>query len=131
MNKSFLFSSLLLAIVVFASLLLSSSSSSLVSAKLCKESRSSSIWKHEKGSFKKVGPKTWKEFNDKNIPSPDEFEQVLTEGTAVVIHDKKRNVQILLKDDVAGIKNAEAIRRNDPNFNQLYSGHFIKVMDCT
>ena len=127
MNKFLLAVAAILVVVVATTM----SSSSLVSAKLCKESRSSSIWKHEKGSFKKVGPKVWKEFNDKNIPSPDEFEQVLTEGTAVVIHDKKRDVQILLKDDVAGIKNADAIRRGDPNFNQLYSGSFIKVMDCT
>ncbi len=123
----------LLFIFVVAAFVLTSMSSSfnVVDAKLCKESRSSSVWKHEKGSFKKIGGKLWKEFNDKNIPSSDTFEQVLTEGTAVVLHDKKRDVQILLKDDVAGIKNSDAIKRGDQNFNQLYSGHFIKVMDCT
>lgn len=122
MKISILFSVLFLLVAV---------SIIFVDAKMCRESKSSSIWKHAGGSFKKVGPNTWKEFNDKNIPTPDVFEQVLTEGTAVVIHDKRRDLQILLKDDVAGVKNSEAIRRNDPNFQQLYAGSFIKVMDCT
>jgi len=97
-------------------------------AKLCVESLSSAIWKHNDGSFKKVGPKTWREFNGKNEPNAETFEEVLKEGTSIVIHDKARDVQVLLKEDVAGIKQGGDI---GGNFNQLYQGGFLKVMDCT
>ena len=99
-------------------------------AKLCRESPSSSVWKHEKGSFKRVGPKQWKEFNDKNVPNAETFTEVLREGSSIVIGDAKRGVEILLKEDIAGIK-----QRGDGqaagNFQQLYKGSFLRVVDCT
>jgi hypothetical protein len=95
-------------------------------AKECQMGRSGDFWKHEKGSFKRVrGTKTWHEYNAENEKG-GEFKQIQTEGTAFVLHSKDRNVDILLREDLAGIRN-----KGEQQFNQLYGGAFLKSVDCT
>lgn len=116
-------------LVVVAVLALSPSATD---AHMCKQSSQAAMWKHGGGSFKKIpGTIKWREYNAKNEPNSDIFEEVLKEGSAIVIHDKKRNVKILLKDDVAGIQHSAQIESGSGNFDKLYGGSFVTVMDCT
>jgi hypothetical protein len=122
------------AICVFALLAALSLAVLSVDARMCTQAAQSSVWKHDKGSFKRMpgtNPPEWREYDSNNVPSKDVFVESLREGTAIVIHDKKRNIKVLLKDGVAGLQNSEAVNRNDGNFAQLYAGNFVVVMDCT
>ncbi len=127
----------MLRFVVFAAasgllIVLLSCAMQQAAANMCVPTDESIMWKHSKGSFKRQpGTKNWREYNERNEASGDFFVESLREGTAVVIHEKKRNVKVLLKEGVAGIQHSDAVNRNDGNFNQLFSGDFVKVMDCT
>lgn len=87
---------------------------------------SSYIWKHNGGTFRKiVGSPTWVEYNANGEPGA-KFQQIQEENEQIIILDPERNVQILLRHDLAGIKNAD-----QQQFNQLYQGSFLKTYDCT
>ena len=95
-------------------------------ARDCKMGKSGHVWKHEKGTFKRVlGTKTWHEYNENNEKG-GEFKQTLIEGSSYVLHNKDRNVDVLLREDLAGIRN-----KGEQQFQQLYGGSFVKTVDCT
>lgn len=100
---------------------------SIVEAKDCRITNAVSAWKHGGGSFKREGnTKNWVEYNDKGIPGT-RFEESQREGpSTLVLFDPKREIHILLRDDLAGIRN-----KGEHQFQQLYQGHWLKTVDCT
>lgn len=98
----------------------------LVAAKECRAGAARQVWKHSKGSFKHVpGTNDWQEVNeDGSLGSL--FRQVLTEGTSIVIRNDDRKIELLLRDDLAGIKN-----EGEQQFQQLYGGGWLSIVDCT
>ena len=96
------------------------------SAKECKPGPDRHVWKHEKGSFRKQpNGRDWQEVNnDGTLGSL--FRQIHQEGTAVVIRNDEREVELLLRDDLCGIKN-----KGEQQFQQLYGGSWVRIVDCT
>lgn len=95
-------------------------------AKECRAGAEREVWRHEKGSFKRMpNGRDWQEVNtDGTLGSL--FHQVHTEGTAVVIRNDERKIELLLRDDLCGIKN-----EGEQQFQQLYGGGWAKIVDCT
>lgn len=97
-----------------------------VTAKPCRLDSSSQVWKHNKGSFKRQkGTTNWVEHDENGAPG-SKFVQTQTEGSSIVIFDKEREVSILLREDLAGIRG-----KGEGQFQQLYQGSFVKSVDCT
>ena len=95
-------------------------------AKECRSGADRMVWKHEKGTFKNIpGTKNWQEHNnDGTLGSL--FRQIHQEGTSIVIRNDEREVELLLRDDLCGIKN-----KGEGQFQQLYPGGWVKIVDCT
>jgi hypothetical protein len=97
-------------------------------ARLCVPSKTATMWRHGGGTFKRTpgSAAEWREYSKENVPNDSKFRQVHVEGTSIIIQDDERNVQVLLREDLAGIRNV-----GEPQFQQLYQGEFVKVVDCT
>lgn len=94
--------------------------------KECRPGPERQVWKHEKGTFKSVaGTKQWQEYNSDGTLGTL-FRQIHQEGTAIVIRNDEREIELLLRDDLCGIKN-----KGESQFQQLYSGGWLKIVDCT
>merc|ERR1711991_720670 len=84
------------------------------------------VWRHEKGSFKRLpNGRDWQEMNADGTTG-SLFRQVHQEGTAIVIRNDEREIELLLRDDVCGIKN-----KGEQQFQQLYPGGWARIVDCT
>jgi hypothetical protein len=96
-------------------------------AKECKLKKSKTAWKHQGGSFRKEGGGSlnWIEYDGEGKPGST-FVEELREGDQVVIRNDERSIAILLRGDLAGIRN-----KGEHNFQQLYQGHWMQVADCT
>jgi hypothetical protein len=104
------------------------SPSLFVRAKECRIDATSTVWKHAKGSFKKTrGTNEWVEYNE-NGEAGAKFVHQMTEGSSIVVLDKDRDVSVLLRDDLAGIRNN---KNGEHQFQQLYQGSWVKTVDCT
>jgi hypothetical protein len=117
-------STLLLAAVL---LLLVLGTSTRVEANLCKVGKSNAAWKHNGGIFRRKGLKSieWTEYDNDGKPGSD-FVEETREGDQIVITNHARGISILLRHDLAGIRN-----RGEQQFQQLYQGGWLKVADCT
>jgi hypothetical protein len=95
-------------------------------ARNCRTLKAKNAWKHQGGTFRKL-PRTltWVEYDGKGIAT-SEFTEELREGDQVVITSQSRGISLLLRGDLAGIRN-----RGEQNFQQLYQGHWMKMVDCT
>ena len=95
-------------------------------ARTCRTLKAKNAWKHQGGTFRKV-PRTliWMEYDNKGIAT-SEFHEEMREGDQVVITSEARGISLLLRGDLAGIRN-----RGEHNFQQLYQGHWMKMVDCT
>lgn len=98
-----------------------------VDANLCKVGKSNSAWKHNGGIFRRKGPKSieWVEYDNDGKAGSD-FVEETREGDQLVIGNQERGISILLRHDLAGIRN-----RGEHQFQQLYQGGWMKVADCT
>ncbi|CUG90241.1 membrane-associated protein, putative [Bodo saltans] len=98
-----------------------------VDANLCKVGKSNSAWKHGGGIFRRKGPKSieWTEYDNDGKAGSD-FVEETREGDQLVITNQVRGISILLRHDLAGIRN-----RGEQQFQQLYQGGWMKVADCT
>jgi hypothetical protein len=118
----------LLLVAVMAVLM--SYPSSVVDAKVCAPTNQALAWKHGGGYFQKLRSPAdsgeWVEYDNKNGPGT-RFTEILREGNQVVLYNPDRNVKILLRDDLAGI----AQGKDEQQFQQLYQGTWMKVLDCT
>eukprot|EP00756_Hemistasia_phaeocysticola_P056093 Hpha_TRINITY_DN32124_c0_g1::TRINITY_DN32124_c0_g1_i1::g.18534::m.18534 len=95
-------------------------------AKVCRMRPSNEIWKHAKGKFvKKQDTKQWTEF-DANNKEVAYFTETMRTGNQVIVFDKKRNLQILLQDELAATNSDGGTQ-----FSQLYQGEWLRVVDCT
>ena len=97
-----------------------------VDGRTCRTLKAKNAWKHQGGTFRKV-PRTltWTEYDNKGI-ALSEFTEEMREGEQVVITSEARGISLLLRGDLAGIRN-----RGEQNFQQLYQGHWMKMVDCT
>lgn len=97
-----------------------------VSGKLCRTLKARTAWKHAGGTFRKVLRTTsWIEYDNKGNAG-SEFLEELKEGEQLVITNEARGISILLRSDLAGIR-----QRGEHNFQQLYGGGWMKMVDCT
>jgi hypothetical protein len=84
------------------------------------------VWKHAQGSFKKMpNGRDWQEVNNDGTLGSS-FRQIHEEGSSIVIRNDEREVELLLRDDLCGIKN-----KGESQFQQLYPGSWIQILDCT
>lgn len=99
----------------------------LISSKACRVTKSNSAWKHAGGSFrrKSSGSLEWIEYDGEG-KAQSEFVEETREGDQLVITSHQRGISILLRHDLAGIRN-----RGEHQFQQLYQGHWMRVADCT
>ena len=99
-------------------------------AKQCRpSSESHSVWKHEGGMFKRQpNGKDWVEYNKEGEPGSTFTEKMKEGASTIVIHDNDREIDILLRDDLAGLRNKDG---EEGKFQQLYQGSWMKVLDCT
>ncbi len=94
--------------------------------KECRPGPERAVWRHEKGSFKRLpNGRDWQEMNADGTTG-SLFRQVHQEGTAIVIRNDEREIELLLRDDVCGIKN-----KGEQQFQQLYPGGWARIVDCT
>mmetsp|Transcript_80259 Transcript_80259/g.93722 ORF Transcript_80259/g.93722 Transcript_80259/m.93722 type:complete len:123 (+) Transcript_80259:73-441(+) len=98
-----------------------------VDGRTCKVGKSHSAWKHGGGTFRKTAPGSleWIEY-DGNGVAGSSFMEELKEGDQIVITNAERGISILLRNDLAGIRN-----KGEHNFQQLYQGGWMRVADCT
>ncbi|KAL7711182.1 hypothetical protein N2W54_001908 [Lotmaria passim] len=96
-------------------------------------------WKHGQGSFECVNclgttadavnagavRRQWREY-DRERKLLNLFVEEMREGLQVVLRDDSRDIAILLRSDLCGIRTG-----NEQNFRQLYGGGFMSVIDCT
>ncbi|KPA78317.1 hypothetical protein ABB37_06452 [Leptomonas pyrrhocoris] len=96
-------------------------------------------WKHEQGSFQcvnclgasaeavKTGAvrRQWREY-DRDRRLLNSFVEEMRDGAQVVLRDEGRDIAVLLRSDLCGIRTA-----NEQNFRQLYGGSFMSIIDCT
>ncbi|KPI83781.1 hypothetical protein ABL78_7181 [Leptomonas seymouri] len=96
-------------------------------------------WKHDQGSFqcincfsasgdalkKGTGRRQWNEY-DRDRRLLNSFTEGSREGAQLVLHDEARDVFLLLRPDLCGIRTGK-----EQNFRQLYGGTFMSVIDCT
>ena len=94
--------------------------------KECKPGPERQVWTHENGSFRKQpNGRDWQEMNnDGTLGSL--FRQIHQEGTSIVIRNDEREIELLLRDDLCGIKN-----KGEEQFQQLYGGGWVRIVDCT
>eukprot|EP01065_Artemidia_motanka_P031284 TRINITY_DN37573_c0_g1_i1.p1 TRINITY_DN37573_c0_g1~~TRINITY_DN37573_c0_g1_i1.p1 ORF type:complete len:118 (+),score=41.33 TRINITY_DN37573_c0_g1_i1:62-415(+) len=96
------------------------------SAKVCRLVPRNEIWKHAKGKFvNKPDTKVWSEF-DADGKEIAQFTERLRQGNQVILFDRKRNLQILLQEDLAATNSDGGTQ-----YSQLYQGEWSKVIDCT
>lgn len=131
-------------LVVVAAVLLCcilSSAASVASAKDCvtREGGTMMAWKHDKGSFQCVNclgaaadavksgavRRQWHEY-DHERKLVNAFVEEMREGMQLVLRDEGRDISILLRSDLSGIRTG-----GEQNFRQLYGGTFMMVVDCT
>ncbi|KAJ9473093.1 hypothetical protein DIPPA_33223 [Diplonema papillatum] len=96
-------------------------------AKRCEMRDKKEIWKHNGGRFvnEPSGSRNWVEYNnDGDVQAKFTLQQ--RQGNQVVLTDSKRNLKLLLQDDLCA-----ANQDGGSQFSQLYQGEWIKVMDCT
>ncbi|CCW70350.1 unnamed protein product [Phytomonas sp. Hart1] len=101
-------------------------SGSSILANRCVAKDTMTVWKHDKGLFRK--PKhsnIWLEYNS-NYELVATFKEISRSPEGIIMHDDERGLSILLRSDVSGIKTEE-----EANFQQLYHGSFTKVADCS
>lgn len=112
-----------------------------VSAKDCATRAAGAMmaWKHEQGSFQCVNclgaqaeavqsgtvRRRWHEY-DRERHLVNSFVEEMRDGTQIVLRDEGREISILLRTDLCGIRTA-----GEQNFRQLYGGTFMAVVDCT
>eukprot|EP00995_Heteronema_vittatum_P009234 NODE_4533_length_573_cov_69.646947_g3292_i0.p2 GENE.NODE_4533_length_573_cov_69.646947_g3292_i0~~NODE_4533_length_573_cov_69.646947_g3292_i0.p2 ORF type:complete len:116 (+),score=43.15 NODE_4533_length_573_cov_69.646947_g3292_i0:152-499(+) len=95
----------------------------LCDAKHCRR-MARNTWEHDKGSFEKEGAE-WIEYNDQR-ETVAKFMQTMDNGNQVVLHDRKRQLSIVLQDGIAGVNND-----GGSQYQQLYKGHFAQGFDCS
>lgn len=99
---------------------------SLAEARECKVKKGSHVWKHAGGTFRRIkGTLNWEEANEKG-EGHTVFTEVTRENDNLVIRNEERGVNILLRNDMAGIQN-----KGQNGYQQLYAGSWLKTVDCT
>lgn len=96
-------------------------------------------WRHEQGAFQcnncmgagadavssGATRRLWSEY-DKSRQLLNTFVEELREGAQLVLRDEGRDISILLRSDLCGIRTG-----GEQNFRQLYGGTFMSIVDCT
>ncbi|GET88392.1 hypothetical protein, conserved [Leishmania tarentolae] len=139
--RSTVYSMLLLALAVMLATCMTGWPFTVVHAKDCVtlDPNSMVAWSYGGGSFEcdncigadAVGIRRgtvrrhWKEY-DKNRKVLHSFVEEHRESKGLVLHGENRDVSILLRSDLSGIRTD-----GEQSFRQLYSGSFISVVDCT
>lgn len=119
-------------LVALLVLLMAVALATTASAKNCEAKNTLSAWKHGGGMFRRMpnpevkGTFVWKEFdNNWNVQATFHETSKEWQQQQVILEDKSRGVSILLRADVCGIKQS-----GDQQFQKLYSGGWVRVIDC-
>lgn len=83
------------------------------------------VWKHAKGMLRRGNDKKWREFNEDYV-EVSTFVEEARDATNVVLFNPQRSVRLLLRNDLCGIRSGD-----EPSFQQLYSGGFVGMADCS
>ncbi|CCW62948.1 unnamed protein product [Phytomonas sp. EM1] len=101
-------------------------SASTVLANRCVAKDAMTVWKHDKGIFRKAKHSNiWSEYNA-SYELITSFREEKRSQDGVIIHNDESGVSILLRHDICGFKALE-----ESNFQQLYHGSFMRVADCS
>ena len=101
-------------------------------------SQSKVLWKHAEGHFKRVrfnsdGKSVWSEVDKEGKITSIFVEKFKEPSGGIVIHNSERNVDILLRPDIAALRTPknEGPVAQDGDFSVLYHGGWINILDCT
>ncbi|RNF08496.1 hypothetical protein TraAM80_02722 [Trypanosoma rangeli] len=123
MRQSSFFGVLCCGLLLF---LLLAASVCTVEAKECTVKKGMRAWKYDGGSFLRDGQSiTWHEMDKKGVRLAS-FTEVTRQEGQVLLHDAKRNMDLLLRSDLCAVRHS-----GEENFRQLYAGKFMKTVDCT